>query len=159
MRAWLPSLAVLALLLAAGPAAAVRPDEVLADPALEARARDLSAELRCMVCQNQSIDDSEAPLARDLRLLLRERLLAGDSDAAIRAYLVARYGDFVLLKPPFKATTLILWVMPVLLLGFGASLVAIGVRRRSDAPAPAELSRSEQARLADLLTRESADPH
>jgi cytochrome c-type biogenesis protein CcmH len=152
-------LAVCVLFLAATPAAAVRPDEVLADPALETRARDLSAELRCLVCQNQSIDDSDAPLARDLRLLLRERLVAGDSDAAIRAYLVARYGDFVLLKPPFKTSTFVLWLMPLLLLGFGAIMVAVNLRRRAATAAPAGLSQSEQAKLAELLTRERIDPH
>jgi cytochrome c-type biogenesis protein CcmH len=158
MRQRLRALAILGLLLATAPAGAVRPDEVLADPALEARARDLSAELRCMVCQNQSIDDSEAPLARDLRLLLRERLVAGDSDAAIRAYLVARYGDFVLLKPPFKTTTLALWLTPALLLGLGGLLVAVTLRRRAGAPLPAALSQSEQAALADLLKRENSKP-
>jgi cytochrome c-type biogenesis protein CcmH len=158
LRALLRSVVCL-LVLASAPADAVRPDEVLADPALEARARGLSAELRCMVCQNQSIDDSEAPLARDLRLLLRERLVAGDSDAAIRSYLVARYGDFVLLRPPFKASTLLLWLTPLLLLGCGAILVFANLRRRSRAPAPAKLSPAEKAQLAELLKHESADPH
>jgi cytochrome c-type biogenesis protein CcmH len=158
LRALLRSVVCL-LVLASAPADAVRPDEVLADPALEARARGLSAELRCMVCQNQSIDDSEAPLARDLRLLLRERLVAGDSDAAIRSYLVARYGDFVLLRPPFKASTLLLWLTPLLLLGCGAILVFANLRRRSRAPAPAKLSPVEKAQLAELLKHESADPH
>src|SRR6187431_1125217 len=101
---------------ASGPALAVQPDEILADPALESRARTLSSELRCMVCQNQSIDDSDAPLARDLRLLVRERLKAGDSDTQIRDFLVARYGDFVLLKPRFTRQTALLWLLPFLVL-------------------------------------------
>lgn len=115
MRAFLAAL----LLLGAAGAAAVEPGERLSDPALEARARALSQELRCLVCQNQSIDDSSAPLARDLRLLVRERLQAGDGDAAVRDYLVARYGDFVLLRPPVKAATLALWLAPPILLALG----------------------------------------
>src|SRR5689334_25305690 len=99
-----------------GAALAVTPDEMLKDPALEARARNLSEELRCMVCQNQSIDDSEAPLAHDLRVLVRQRLEAGDSDRQVLDYLVARYGDFVLLRPPFKPETLLLWGLPPLAL-------------------------------------------
>ena len=104
------------LVLSAAPAAAVEPDEILADAALEARARDISKELRCLVCQNQSIDDSNAKLARDLRLLVRERITKGDSNRQVIAYIVARYGDFVLLKPPFKATTWALWLGPPLIL-------------------------------------------
>src|SRR3954451_19618973 len=109
---------VITLLFALAPTAsfAVRPDEMLKDPALEARARNLSEELRCMVCQNQSIDDSEAPLAHDLRVLVRQRLEAGDTDRQVLDYLVARYGDFVLLRPPFKAETLLLWGLPPLAL-------------------------------------------
>jgi cytochrome c-type biogenesis protein CcmH len=143
---------ILALLLGClTPSLAVRPDEVLGDPVLEARARTLSAELRCLVCQNQSIDDSAAPLARDLRLLVRERLKAGDSDAAVKAYLVARYGDFVLLKPPFDAQTLLLWLMPAGILGAG--LIGIlasrrGARKRQE---PLPLDAVEQSRL-DALT-------
>ena len=137
------------ILLATAPARAVQPDEVLSDPRLEARARTLSAELRCLVCQNQSIDDSAAPLARDLRLLVRERLQAGDSDAAVKQYLVARFGDFVLLKPPFATETLLLWLTPpaVLLLG-GAAIVA---GRRSRSGKPDALDPAEQARLDALL--------
>jgi cytochrome c-type biogenesis protein CcmH len=97
-----------------GPALTVQPDEVLKDPALESRPRALSAELRCLVCQNESIDDSEAPLARDIRLLIRERIGQGESNDAVRAYLISRYGDFILLKPPFKPETLLLWLSPVL---------------------------------------------
>src|SRR6187397_3078929 len=104
---------------ASAPAFAVQPDEVLSDPALEARARVLSQELRCLVCQNQSIDDSDALLARDLRLLLRERLKSGDSDQQVLDFLVARYGEFVLLRPPFTWHTLALWLAPPLLLAFG----------------------------------------
>src|SRR5690606_12873648 len=118
MRMALRALLLLFLLapLVPMPAHAVQPDEVLDDPALEARARALSAHLRCLVCQNQSIDDSDAPLAKDLRLLVRERLVAGDSDTEVTNFLVARYGEFVLLKPPFAKHTLLLWLTPLLLL-------------------------------------------
>src|SRR5512142_1305724 len=109
-------IAALFALLAPGAAFAVRPDEMLKDPVLEARARHLSEELRCMVCQNQSIDDSEAPLAHDLRVLVRQRLEAGDSDGQVLDYLVARYGEFVLLRPPLKSYTLLLWGLPPLAL-------------------------------------------
>src|ERR1700760_3530698 len=111
-------LAALGLLAVIGfsPARAVRPDEVMADPVKESRARDLSRELRCMVCQNQSIDDSEAPLARDLRLLVRERIASGDSDAQVIDFLVARYGEFVLLRPRFERQTFLLWFVPPLVL-------------------------------------------
>ena len=141
----------LALLLAAQAAHAVQPGEQLADAALEARARALSANLRCMVCQNQSIDDSDAALARDVRVLVRERLVAGDSDAAIEAFMVSRYGDFVLLKPPLNAGTLGLWVAPFAVLGLGALALVIMARRRR-VPAPlAPLSAQERARLAEVL--------
>jgi cytochrome c-type biogenesis protein CcmH len=146
--------AILLLLALLAPAAsfAVQPGEVLADPALEARARALSANLRCLVCQNQSIDESDAPLARDLRLLVRERLVAGDSDADVERFLVARYGEFVLLRPPFGAHTLLLWLMPLLLLagataGIGWRLAAA---RRQPAPPP-PLTPDEQRRLSRLL--------
>ena len=139
----LPLLAVLA-----GPALAVQPDEVMKDPALEARARALSAELRCLVCQNESIDDSEAQLARDIRLLIRRRIAKGESNDAIRAYLVSRYGDFILLKPPFKPDTLLLWLSPVLILGVGAGAVLVA-RRRAPGATP-RLSVEEEARLAAL---------
>jgi cytochrome c-type biogenesis protein CcmH len=135
----------------AAPALAVNPDEVLADPALEARARTISAELRCMVCQNQSIDDSNAELAKDLRVLVRERLKNGDSDEAVIAYVVSRYGDFVLLKPRFEAKTLLLWGMPVVLLVVGAITLLVAARRRGARPAGAPLSDEEKAKLDKLL--------
>jgi cytochrome c-type biogenesis protein CcmH len=127
----------------------VQPDERLADPALEARAREISTELRCLVCQNQSIDDSNAPLARDLRILVRERLEAGDTNDEVRDYLVARYGDFILLKPPFRADTLLLWLAPLVVLGAGG-LVAL---RRVLRPASEQsrLSGEEEARIERLL--------
>ena len=132
---------------------AVQPDEMLKDPKLEARARALSRELRCMVCQNQSIDDSEAPLARDLRVLVRERLTAGDSDDAVLRFLVARYGEFVLLKPRFEPHTLLLWLLPPGLLAGGALvLVLLARRRRHGSPgSEAELSASEKQRLTELV--------
>lgn len=135
------------------PVLAVEPDEVLADPGLEARARSLSGELRCLVCQNQSIDDSNAPLAKDLRLIVRERLKAGDSDAQVKQFLVARYGDFVLLKPPFAAYTLLLWIAPALVL-LGALWVArrsFGSRPEAAAVDVAPLSPDEQKRLDSVL--------
>ena len=146
-------LGLLAWLLTA-PAWAVQPDEVLPDPALEARARALSSELRCLVCQNQSIDDSAAPLARDLRLIVRERLEAGDSDAAVKRYLVSRYGDFILLKPPFDAQTALLWLTPALVLALGTASIVLRRRNASQAgPSPVALDADEEARLA-ALTRE-----
>ncbi len=145
----------LALLLGLPSAAsAVQPDEVLPDPALETRARAISAGLRCLVCQNESIDDSGAGLARDLRLLVRERLTAGNSDAQVRDYLVSRYGDFILLKPPVDAETALLWGMPALVLGAGALGLLLSQRRRP-VPAPAApLSPAERDRLARLLDAE-----
>ena len=136
------------------PALAVQPDEVLSDPALEARARALSRELRCMVCQNQSIDDSDAPLARDLRILVRDRLNAGDSDAQVLDFLVARYGQFVLLRPHFGADTALLWLAPAGVLAIGVIALVWFARRRRDA-ATAELpvdalSEAERARVAEL---------
>jgi cytochrome c-type biogenesis protein CcmH len=146
------SLGVLLLLAALAPAHAVRPDEVLTDPALEARARDISAELRCMVCQNQSIDDSDAPLARDLRLLVRERVKAGDTDNAIRTFLTARYGDFILLKPPLKLETALLWAGPGLVLLLSAALIAWRRSRKTDFGAPdSDLTSKESAALKSLL--------
>jgi cytochrome c-type biogenesis protein CcmH len=135
----------------AGPAFAVQPDEIMADPAKEARARELSRELRCMVCQNQSIDDSEAPLARDLRLLVRERIAAGDSDTQVMDFLVARYGEFVLLKPRFESHTLLLWLLPPLaLVGGGLALWAHQRRRTRTANEPG-LSAEQEARLQQLV--------
>ena len=140
------------LLLAAGTARAVEPSEMLKDPALEARARAISKELRCLVCQNQSIDDSNADLAHDLRLIVRERLQAGDSDDQVKAYLVARYGDFILLDPPFKAKTLLLWAGPGALLVLGAGVMVLAYRRRRAVVSPpAPLSEEEQKRLAGLV--------
>jgi len=141
---------LLVLLCLSSPAAyAVQPDEQLADPVLEARAREISEGLRCLVCQNQSIDDSNATLARDLRILVRERLTAGDSDEAVRAYLVARYGDFILLKPPFAWRTLLLWITPFAVLALGA-VVALTRRQRGSASKEA-LSGDEEAALARIL--------
>jgi cytochrome c-type biogenesis protein CcmH len=137
-----------ALALGSAPALAVQPNEVMKDPALETRARSLSEELRCLVCQNQSIDDSDAPLARDIRILIRQRIASGESNDAVRAYLVSRYGDFILLKPPFKPATILLWLSPGLVLG-SAVAAALYARRRAPRSTPA-LSAEEQARLASL---------
>ena len=150
-------LATIALLLAAitsGSSLAVQPDEMLKDPSLEARARELSRELRCMVCQNQSIDDSEAPLARDLRLLVRDRLTKGDTDQQVLDFLVARYGEFVLLKPPLESRTIILWMLPPLALLAGAiGLFFAGRRRRLGQLEPVTLSNEEQGRLSTLVEK------
>jgi cytochrome c-type biogenesis protein CcmH len=134
------------------PAGAVEPGEILKDPALEARARRLSQELRCVVCQNQSIDESNAPLAHDLRVLVRERLKAGDRDDEVLAFVEARYGEFVLLRPRFKPQTLLLWLAPLLLLA-AAALVLVRARSRRNGAQPesAPLSPDEQRRLDDLL--------
>jgi cytochrome c-type biogenesis protein CcmH len=143
-------LALLITVLAlAGPARAVTPDEQLKDPSLEARARAISQELRCVVCQNQSIDESEAPLAHDLRVILRERLAAGDSDEAAKAYLVKRYGNFVLLKPPFEPATWALWLGPPLILALGGAGVAM--YWRAHAKGPQALSAADEAELARLM--------
>ena len=147
--------------LAGAPAHAVQPDEIMADPAREARARDLSRELRCMVCQNQSIDDSDAPLARDLRLLVRERIAGGDSDAQVIDFLVARYGEFVLLKPRVNQHTLLLWLVPPLvLLGGGFALWRLSRRRGNfvagNDESAAKLTAEEQARLEALMRTEPA---
>ena len=138
--------------LAALPAKAVEPDEVLQDPALEARARQISEGLRCLVCQNQSIDDSAAPLAKDLRLLVRERLKAGDTDQQIEDFVVARYGEFVLLKPRFEPHTLLLWFATPMVFIVALLIVTLAYRRRSAAAAqPAPLSKAEERRLKRLL--------
>ncbi len=151
MRAALMALALLlALPLMAISAGAVEPDEMLADPVLEARAREISKGLRCLVCQNQSIDDSNAGLARDLRILLRERLTAGDSDAAAVAYIVDRYGDFVLLRPPIKPATYVLWFGPALIFGLAGLLLALALRRRGRRAEPPPLSETERRRVAEL---------
>ena len=151
--------AFVALALLASPAVhAVQPDEIMSDPAKEARARELSRELRCMVCQNQSIDDSDAPLARDLRLLVRERVAAGDSNSQVLDFLVARYGEFVLLKPRFERQTMLLWLLAPLLLAGGGLALWLQIRRRSrsgaDVPAP-PLTADEEARLAALMSDEA----
>ena len=130
---------------------AVEPDEILADPALEARARHLSAQLRCLVCQNQSIDDSSAPLAKDLRLLVRERLTAGDSDGQALDFIVARYGEFVLLRPRLEPATLLLWLAPVLLLAAAGGYAWRQARRASRHGGIRPLDAEEEARLATLL--------
>jgi len=150
MRALALIATVLALQMA--PAFAVQPDEMLRDPALEARARALSQQLRCMVCQNQSIDDSDAPLAHDLRVLVRERLSKGDSDGQVVDFLVARYGEFVLLKPRLEWRTVLLWAVPpgALLIG-GATLFVLARRRRSLASKP--LDDVERRKLTELLDR------
>jgi cytochrome c-type biogenesis protein CcmH len=138
---------------------AVQPDEIMSDPGQESRARDLSRELRCMVCQNQSIDDSEAPLARDLRLLVRERIAAGDGDAQVIDFLVARYGEFVLLKPRLKPHTLLLWLLPPLALAGGGFALWTQSRRRArsaavEGPSPFKLTTEEEARLERLIAAE-----
>jgi cytochrome c-type biogenesis protein CcmH len=151
------TLFVLAILSTCTSAFAVNPDEVLKNPALEARARAISSELRCLVCQNQSIDISDADLAKDLRVIVRERLVAGDSDAAIIDYVVARYGEFVLLKPRFSAKNMVLWSSPFLLLLIGASVMLTKGRRsvaRESAPA---LSEDERQRLAEIMHTNDQD--
>jgi cytochrome c-type biogenesis protein CcmH len=148
-------LAFMAIAILTAPAHAVQPNEILADPAKEARARALSLNLRCLVCQNQSIDDSDAPLARDLRLLVRERITAGDSDEAVMDYIVARYGEFVLLQPPFKPGTLILWLTPILVL-IGGVWLARRASRGDGAPArELALSKDEQEKLDALLKKDA----
>jgi cytochrome c-type biogenesis protein CcmH len=153
VRRFLILAAVLAL---AGPAVAVTPDEQLADPKLEARARGLSQELRCVVCQNQSIDESDAPLAHDIRVLLRERIAAGDTDAQAKAFLAKRYGSFVLLRPPLKADTLLLWFGPLLVLVAGGIGVAGYLRAHRKADAAETLTATEEAEVAKLLTPDEA---
>jgi len=140
------------LLGAAGAALAVEPGERLADPAQEARARALGSELRCLVCQNQSIDESNADLAHDLRVLIRERISAGDSDPQVLRFMVSRYGDFILLRPPVKPATYVLWASPFAVLLLGAAAAALYYRRRRRAPeTAAPLSPEEQRRLQRLL--------
>jgi cytochrome c-type biogenesis protein CcmH len=156
-------IAVIGIFVGLSMAYAVQPDEIMADPVKEQRARDLSRELRCMVCQNQSIDDSEAPLARDLRLLVRERIAAGDSDAQVMDFLVARYGEFVLLKPRLERHTLLLWLLPPLALaGGGFALWTYGRRRSRSATVPdpslLKLTADEEARLEALIAAEPS-PH
>jgi len=154
MQRLLAMFTVLATIVAAGVAFAVQPDEVLDDPVLESRARGLSTGLRCLVCQNQSIDDSDAPLARDLRVLVRERLVAGDSDSDVIDYLVDRYGDFILLKPPLKWTTMVLWSIPLITLLAGLSLSVVHFRRRAVLRRPQGLSATEEATLKRMLSED-----
>ncbi|MAW87108.1 MAG: cytochrome c-type biogenesis protein CcmH [Phyllobacteriaceae bacterium] len=150
-RRWLAFFAAcLFLALQAVPALAVRPDEMLADPRQEERAREISAGLRCLVCQNQSIDDSDADLARDLRVLVRERISEGDTNEEVIDFVVSRYGEFVLLKPRFTAQTVLLWGAPLLVLLFGGALVIMSMRNRRR-PAPAGLSAEEDAELKKIL--------
>lgn len=162
MKKLLACVFVVAVMLGGPVAYAVQPDEIMADPAKEARARDLSRELRCMVCQNQSIDDSDAPLARDLRLLVRERIAGGDSDRQVIDFLVARYGEFVLLKPRFSPHTLVLWLLPPLALAGGGLALWIYNRRRASPGSPADpslrnLTDEEEERLERLLAADAAD--
>jgi cytochrome c-type biogenesis protein CcmH len=156
MRAILAA-AILALLPSLG--LAVEPDEILDDPVLEARAREISAEVRCVVCQNESIDTSNAGIARDLRILIRERLTAGDSDQQVLDFLVARYGDFVLLRPPFKPETYALWFAPFLIMVAGGAGIVTVVRRTSRRAdkAAAALSDHDEAEIERLLRREQTE--
>jgi cytochrome c-type biogenesis protein CcmH len=161
LKRLLSCLFAIAMMTGSSAAYAVQPDEIMSDPAMESRARDLSRELRCMVCQNQSIDDSEAPLARDLRLLVRERISAGDSDAQVIDFLVARYGEFVLLKPRFEPHTLLLWLLPPLALAGGGIALWAHSRRRSRSAAAEDqslfkLTAEEEARLERLIAAESS---
>ncbi|MEL6476746.1 MAG: cytochrome c-type biogenesis protein [Pseudomonadota bacterium] len=144
---------VLALLLLASPAWAVQPDEILDDPVLEERAREISKEVRCLVCRNESIDDSSAGLARDLRLLVRERVLAGDTDQEVKDFLVARYGEYVLLNPPMNLGNLVLWLSgPIIFIaGLGGAIVFLRNRARAEAPVTAPLSDEERAEVDRLL--------
>jgi cytochrome c-type biogenesis protein CcmH len=155
------------MMLATSSAVAVQPDEILSDPALEARARAISAELRCLVCQNQSIDDSNAPLARDLRVLVRERLQAGETDAQVLQFVQDRYGEFVLLRPPLNLSTLLLWLAPILALLLALWTTARAWRRRQDQIAVVEaeppalqtpLTADEERRLQELLRQQSSGP-
>jgi cytochrome c-type biogenesis protein CcmH len=148
---------VLALLAGSGPALAVQPDEMLDNPKLEHQAREISAGLRCLVCQNQSIDDSDAPLARDLRLIVRERLKAGDTPQQVVDFVVARYGEFILLRPRFTTKTVLLWLAPLLLLAGGGYLAFRIFRRERDraAATPAPLTEDEQRRLDNILDERS----
>ncbi|OSJ32506.1 cytochrome c-type biogenesis protein CcmH [Bradyrhizobium japonicum] len=148
-RGGLQLLILLGLFLSPLPALAVNPDEVLPDPTLEARARTLSAKLRCMVCQNQSIDDSNADLAKDLRLLVRERIANGGSDEQVMNYIVSRYGEFVLLNPPFSEKTWLLWGTPGMLFVLGGLVIVFYARRHSRKPTDRALTAEEEALLAD----------
>jgi cytochrome c-type biogenesis protein CcmH len=139
------------------PAQAVNPDEVLVDPALESRARQISTELRCLVCQNQSIDISDADLARDLRIIVRERLTAGDTDAQVLDFVVSRYGEFVLLKPRFSASNTALWLAPVAFLLIGGFVMLAYNRRRGERQAPVALTSEEEKQLAGITADSKFD--
>jgi cytochrome c-type biogenesis protein CcmH len=158
MRRCLFAMLALAAVLMPLSAHAVRPDEMLKDPALEARAREIGQELRCLVCRNQSIDDSDADLAHDLRVLVRQRLVAGDTDQQVIGYIVSRYGDFVLLKPPFKYDTYLLWLGPGLVLLAGLWGLGRYMRRQAGMTGPPPLSADEEQHLAQIL-QERAEPH
>ncbi len=147
--------ALAALVIGISPSMSVTPDEILDDPALESRARDISAGLRCLVCQNQSIDDSDAELAKDLRVLVRQRLVEGDSDTEVVDYIVSRYGEFVLLKPRFSAQTILLWAMPLIILAIGIGYMVTGRRRRL--ATTTLLSADEQAELDKVLQTRDRD--
>ena len=159
MRAHLRAGLAALLLCVSSPVLAVQPDEVMKDPAMEARAREISKELRCLVCQNQSIDDSNAPLARDLRVLVRQRLAAGDDNSGVLEYVTARYGDYVLLRPPFKASTYVLWIGPAVVLLLGGIGAALFLRGRQRAVAEGETAAPltpEERQWLDRLLREDA---
>ncbi|MEM8540491.1 MAG: cytochrome c-type biogenesis protein [Pseudomonadota bacterium] len=145
--------------LSTGAAFAVNPDEILSDAALESRARDISANLRCLVCQNQSIDDSDAELARDLRVLVRERLVSGDTDAQVIKYVVDRYGEFVLLRPTFSIRNFILWGTPVIVLILGGFVAYSYSRQQNSTSATSSLSSEEEERLSKLLDEYDKDPN
>lgn len=147
-------LALLCLIALPRVAVAVEPSEMLKDPKLEARARELSTQLRCMVCQNESIDESQATLAHDLRVLIRQHIAAGESNRQVRDYLVSRYGDFILLKPPFKPETLLLWGTPLLILLGGGAAILLSIRRRASSLRPASLSAVEEEKLAALMGKD-----
>lgn len=157
MKRALQILLLVALVVAPLFARAVEPAEMLPDPHLEARARAISAGLRCLVCQNESIDESNATLAHDIRVLVRERLLAGDSDQQIRDFLVSRYGNFILLKPPFEPGTYLLWLTPFLLLLAGGGAIYLNTRRKAAVAAPKELTAAEKTRLASIVTPSESD--
>lgn len=158
MRHFLSALGLLLMLAAPAPAGAVEPDEMMKDPVLEARARVISKELRCLVCQNQSIDDSNAGLARDLRVIVRERLTAGDSNDAVIEFVTSRYGDFVLLKPPFKSTTYLLWGGPAVILLIGLVAVVVTFRRRAAQPSDAAQLTEDEIQRLEKLTGGGQDP-
>jgi cytochrome c-type biogenesis protein CcmH len=146
--------AVILAVMFAGTAVAVLPQERLDDPALEARAREISRELRCQVCQNQSIDDSNAPLAGDLRRLVRERIKAGDTNEQVFAYLTQRYGDYILLRPPLRGDTLVLWFGPAAALLLAVIGIGLYMRRQRNSPVAAPLTADEERRLAEMLNKE-----